>query len=329
MNCLEFSADALVSQIVPAAQKATRGFSCYNHCMYIEFWLKALLGLFGTSLMLLYARRRALIHNTATVSNSLAWLKLPAALALMFFIASFIASRNGFFSRAVEFDPALPAWLLVCALKLLLLGYLANRTYSCIDADFRRISQALLLLVFLGCTGVELTIIMPAALFVGPEKFDSHGIALQTLPVTCVPTALTSVCRLYGEATNEYETVKKVKTLLIGSLTGHSVAGCRNLGFTEAAYCSKDFAAVLEENLPFLITVDGGFYNVEHAIAVIGWKSSDRTLYLADPLRGLVTVNYDNFNKNWHGRIIRLGKRQGSASVPFLSDFVADRLQSR
>ncbi|HQB82661.1 MAG TPA: cysteine peptidase family C39 domain-containing protein [Candidatus Rifleibacterium sp.] len=304
--------------------KAGSGWSCYNRCMYTEFWLKALLGLSGAVLAMLYSRRQALIRNAATVSNSLERLKLPAALALMFFIASFVASQNGFFSRAVECDPALPAWLLVCALKLLLLGYLANRTYACIDADFRRISKMLLFIVFLGCTGVELAIIMPAAPFVGPEKFDSHGITLQTLQVTCVPAALTSICRLYGEATNEYETVKKVKTLLIGSLTGHSVAGCRNLGFTEAAYSSKDFAAMLEENLPFLITVDVGIYNVEHAIAVIGWKSSDTTLYLADPLRGLVTVNYDNFSKSWGGRIIRLGKRHGSASAPLLSEFATN-----
>ena len=304
--------------------KADSGGSCYNRCMYIEFWLKALLGLSGAVLAILYARRLALFRNAAEVSNSLERLKLPAALALMFFIASFVASKNGFFSQVVEYDPALPAWFLVCALKLLLLGYLANRTYSCIDADFRRISKMLLFIVFLGCTGVELAIIMPAAPFVGPEKFDSHGITLQTLQVTCVPAALTSICRLYGEATNEYETVKKVKTLLIGSLTGHSVAGCRNLGFTEAAYSSKDFAAMLEENLPFLITVDVGIYNVEHAIAVIGWKSSDTTLYLADPLRGLVTVNYDNFSKSWGGRIIRLGKRHGSASAPLLSEFATN-----
>lgn len=297
--------------------------------MYIEFWLKALLGLSSAVLATLYSRRQALIRNAATVSNSLERLKLPAALALMFFIASFVASQNGFFSQVVEYDPALPAWFLVCALKLLLLGYLANRTYSCIDADFRRISKFLLVLVFSGCTVAELLIIMPAAPFVGPDKFDSHGVTLQTLQVTCVPAALTSICRLYGEATNEYETVKKVKTLLIGSLTGHSVAGCRNLGFTEAAYSSKDFAAMLEENLPFLITVDVGIYNVEHAIAVIGWKSSDKTLHLADPLRGLVAVSYDNFSKSWGGRIIRLGKRQSSDSAPFLSEFTADRLQPR
>jgi len=81
---------------------------------------------------------------------------------------------------------------------------------------------------------------------------------------------------------------------------------------------------MLEENLPFLITVDVGIYNVEHAIAVIGWKSSDTTLYLADPLRGLVTVNYDNFSKSWGGRIIRLGKRHGSASAPLLSEFATN-----
>lgn len=297
------------------------GFSCYNHCMYTEFWLKALLGLNGAGLTMLFMRRRALFRNAATASNPLERLKFPAVLAFVFFIASFIASQNGFFSRAIEYDPALPAWLIVCMLKLLLLGYLTNRTYSCVDNGFRRISKFLLALVFLGSTVAELIIIMPAAPFVGPEKFDSHGVTLQTLQVTCVPAALTSICRLYGEATSEYETVKKVKTLLIGSLTGHSVAGCRNLGFTEAAYSSKDFASALEENLPFLITVDGGFYNVEHAIAVIGWKSSNRTLYLADPLRGLVTVSYDNFSKNWDGRIIRLGKRQGFASVPVLSEF--------
>ena len=297
--------------------------------MYIEFWLKALLGLSGAVLAMLYARRRALINSNARVSNSLERLKLPAVLAAMFFIASFVASQNGLFSRAVEYDPALPVWLLVFAIKLLLLGYLANRAYLCVDADFRRISTALLLLVFLGCTAVELAIIMPAAPFVGSEKFDSHGVTLQTLQVTCVPAAITSICRLYGESINEYEAVKKVKTLLIGSLTGHSVAGCRNLGFTEAAYSSKDFAAMLEENLPFLITVDVGIYNVEHAIAVIGWKSSDKTLYLADPLRGLVTVNYDNFSKSWGGRIIRLGKRHGSASAPLLSEFAANRLQPR
>ncbi len=252
---------------------------------------------------------------------------MPAALATMFFVASFIASRNGFFSHAVEFDPALPVWVIVCVMKLLLLGYLANQTYSCVDADFRRISKMLLALVFLGCTAAELIIIMPAAPFVGPGKFDSHGVTLQTLQVTCVPSALTNICRLYGEAINEYEAAKKVKTLLIGSLTGHSVAGCRNLGFSEAAYSPKDFASVLEENIPFLITVEVGIYNVEHAIAVIGWKSSDRTLWLADPLRGLVTVSYENFIRNWNGRIISLGKRQGFDLVPLLSDFAAEKLR--
>lgn len=52
-----------------------------------------------------YARRQALISNTAAVSNSLERLKLPAVLALMFFIASFVVSQNGLFSRAVEYEP--------------------------------------------------------------------------------------------------------------------------------------------------------------------------------------------------------------------------------
>ncbi len=294
--------------------------------MYIEFWLKALSGIFAAVLTLLYFRRRALLQKMLPVPSSLEQLKLPAVLAVIFFIISFVASRNGFFSRAVEFDPALPAWVTVCMLKLLLLSYLANQAYSCVDDYFHRIAKMLLVLVFLGCVIAELMIIMPAAPFVGQEKFDSHGVTLQTLQVTCVPAALTSICRLYGESINEYEAVKRVKTLLIGSLTGHSVAGCRNLGFTEAAYSSKDLTFILEENLPFLITVDMGFYNIEHAIAVIGWKSNDRTLYLADPLRGLVTVSYDNFSRNWSGQIIRLGKRRGFASVPLLSEFATDRL---
>ena len=96
---------------------ADSDWSCYNRCMYIEFWLKALLGLSGAVLAILYARRLALFRNAAEVSNSLERLKLPAALALMFFIASFVASKNGFFSQVVEYDPALPAWFLVCALS--------------------------------------------------------------------------------------------------------------------------------------------------------------------------------------------------------------------
>ncbi|HNX75333.1 MAG TPA: cysteine peptidase family C39 domain-containing protein [Candidatus Rifleibacterium sp.] len=292
--------------------------------MYIEFWLKAVAGIIAAFFVVLHARSRV---RDASVAQQSAFerLRLPVILAVAFFAGCLLLSRNGFIVRAMEFDPAMPVWVIICFLKLLLLGYLAHKAVACSDDYFRKAHHLLVGVIFIGVGLLELILILPAAPLVGPETYDLNGVTMQTLQVTCVPSALATICCLYGEPITEYEAVRRVKTLFIGSLTGHSVAGCRNLGFTEAAYSPKSLTEVLEENLPFIITINAGFSNVEHAIGVIG--SVEEKIFLADPLRGLVTVPLRDLKQHWQGSIIRLGHRAGYARVPFLREFKTETLK--
>lgn len=292
--------------------------------MYPEFWLKFMLGTLAVGPVLLHARRQAK-RLPAVPADVLERLRIPFVLALVFFAGSFLLTRNGFLVQAMMFDPALPVWVVVCAFKLLLLGYFAKQAFACPENSLRQAHMLMFGLIFIGATAVETVLILPAAPLVGPEKYDEHGVTLQTLQVTCVPSSLTTICRLYGEPMTEYDAVRQVKTLFIGSLSVHSIAGCRNLGFKEATYSSKSLAQILDENLPFLITVDGGFKNVEHAIAVIG--SNDNDVFLADPLRGLVKISRDTFMHLERLSIVRLGPREGYATIPLLADFKPEKLK--
>ena len=292
--------------------------------MYIEFWLKAMLGIIAAFFVVLHAFRR--VHDVAAAPKSaFERLRLPLILAVVFFCGCLLLSRHGLMVRAMEFDPALPVWLVICFLKLLLLGYLTHKAVACSADYFRKAHHLLVGVIFIGVGLLELLLILPAAPLVGPEKYDQYGVTMQTLQVTCVPSALATICCLYGEPISEYEAVRRVKTLFLGSLTGHSVAGCRNLGFTEAAYSSKSLTEVLEENLPFIITVNGGFVNVEHAIGVIG--SVEEKIYLADPLRGLVIVSRPDFLQRWRGSLIRLGPRAGFSQEALLTEFKPENLK--
>ncbi|PKL49571.1 MAG: hypothetical protein CVV42_06200 [Candidatus Riflebacteria bacterium HGW-Riflebacteria-2] len=134
-----------------------------------------------------------------------------------------------------------------------------------------------------------------------------------------------AISALYGEPVSEYEATRRVKTLLMGSLVGHSISGCRNLGFPEASYSSKSLSEILDENLPFIITTSTGIANVEHAVGVIGRR--DNMLFLADPLRGLVETGIEDFQRRGYLQIIRLGPRPNAAKQPLLNDFSPEYIQ--
>lgn len=293
--------------------------------MYIEFFGKLIVSLLITVLVI---RRAACASSGSEVAQAaLARLKVPVILALVFFFVMLLASQTGLLVAAMSFDPSLPAWIIVFAGKLLLLSFMAGRLYRHRMPELEKIKHLLLVALFLMLTLVETIIILPAAWFVGEPHHDNNGVILQTLQTTCIPSSLATICALYGEPVSEYEATRRVKTLLIGSLVGHSVAGCRNLGFPEAAYSSLSLEQVLAENLPFIITTSVGIARVEHAIGVIGRQ--DNTLYLADPLRGLVEISIEDFSKRWRGQIIRLGARANSAKQPRLSDFSPAVILSR
>lgn len=288
---------------------------------YLEFYLKAGVGIIAAVVVLLRASRGGAHGRGHAVER----LRLPLVLASAFFVLSFLLASTGLLARAVEFDPALPLWAVFCTLKLLLIGYLAGKSTECVDGQLRRFHRLLLLVIFSGAALLEVVLILPAAPLLGPARLDVNGVTLQTLQVTCVPSALSTVCRLYGEPVNEYEATRRVKTLFAGSLPGHSITGCRNLGFDEAAYSDQSITVIIGEDLPFLITVGSGINRVEHAIAVVG--SRDGLLYLADPLRGLVIIPLQKFMEKQQFSIIRLGRRSGAVAAPSLRGFAPEDLK--
>ncbi len=293
--------------------------------MYIEFFGKLIVSLLITVLVI---RRAACASSGSEVAQAaLVRLKVPVILALAFFFVMLLASQTGLLVAAMSFDPSLPAWVIAFTGKLLLLSIMARRLYRHHLPGLEMIRHLLLVTLFLLLTLVETVIILPAAWFVGEPQQDSNGVILQTLQTTCIPSSLATICALYGEPVSEYDAARRVKTLLIGSLVGHSVAGCRNLGFPEASYSNLPFAQVLTENLPFIVTISTGITGVEHAIGVIG--RHDNRLFLADPLQGLVEISIEDFSKRWRGQIIRLGARANSAKQPRLSDFSPPVILSR
>ncbi|PKL49261.1 MAG: hypothetical protein CVV42_06960 [Candidatus Riflebacteria bacterium HGW-Riflebacteria-2] len=288
--------------------------------MYIEFFGKLIVSLAITVLVI----RRAVsagsdyeVHQTPS-----ARLKVPFILALAFFFVMLLASQTGLLVAAMSFDPSLPAWIIVFAGKLLLLSFVAGRLYRHQLPGFEKTRHLLLVTLLLLTTFAETVLILPAAWFVSEPRCDSKGVIMQTLQVTCIPSSLATICALYGEPVSEYEATRRVKTLLIGSLVGHSVSGCRNLGFAQASYSNQSLEQALAENLPFIITTETGISGIEHAVGVIGWR--DGSMYLADPLRGLAKIGIEEFKKHWAGKIIRLGPRANAAKQPRLSDFSPD-----
>lgn len=293
--------------------------------MYIEFFCKLIASLLITILVI---RRAAFASSDSEDQRSpSARLKVPIILALVFFFCMLLASQNGLLVAAMSFDPSLPAWVIVFVGKLLLLSFMAGRLYRHPVPGLAMIRHLLLITLFLLTTLVETVLILPAAWFVGEPRHDSNGVILQTLQTTCIPSSLATICALYGEPVSEHEATRRVKTLLIGSLVGHSVAGCRNLGFPQAAYSIRNFSEILDENMPFIITTSVGIARVEHAIGVIG--SRDNRLFLADPLQGLVEISIEDFLRRWRGQIIRLGPRANAAKQPLLSDFSPNVILSR
>lgn len=97
---------------------------------------------------------------------------------------------------------------------MLLLVYFARKAFASQGDAFRSAHRFMLGVIFVGLSAIEIALIMPASPFAGPDKFDKHGVTMQTLLVTCVPVALTNVCRLYGEPMNEYEAARRVEKVL-------------------------------------------------------------------------------------------------------------------
>ena len=292
--------------------------------MPVEFVIKAVFSLIVTVLAVRWGRQQSQVTHDKGASN-IHRLRTPIFLATAFFVVTLLLSRTGLLSSAMEFDPSLPLWFVFLTCKLLFLAFIVKRMFKHASPELEGLRNLIVAALFIGTTALETVLIIPAALFVGPSITDMHGVTLQTLQVTCVPSALSTICKLYGDPINEYEATRRVKTLFPGSLVSHSVTGCRALGFVEAAFSRKSLEQTLEENLPFIITVSSGISKVEHAIGVIGWR--DGRIYLADPLRGLVVTNPDQLRKI-QGDIIRLGQRRGTELRPYLNRFSPELLTS-
>jgi hypothetical protein len=288
----------------------------------VEFVIKAVFSLFASVYAIRCGKKRS---QTRDENNGSAThrLKTPIILAVTFFVGSLLISHTNLLSTAIEFDPSIPAWLIVLSCKLLFLTYIVRRMFRHNAPQLEGLRNLIVGVVFIGVTAVETVLIIPAALFVGPPAYDKNGVTLQTLQVTCVPATLSTICKLYGEPINEYEATRRVKTLFPGSLTSHSVTGCRALGFIEAAYSKRTFEQLFAENLPFIVTVSSGISNVEHAVGVIGLREG--RVYLGDPLRGLTVTTPDQL-KNITIDKIRLGPRNGTARPPFLGEFKQELL---
>ncbi|MEW6708985.1 MAG: cysteine peptidase family C39 domain-containing protein [Candidatus Riflebacteria bacterium] len=276
-----------------------------------EFFIRLLLSILATFLVLKFVGDYS--------SNRVHSLKRLAYFAIALFVLSFLSSWGGWLKPILEFDPALPLWLPLEILRLGFLWALAARSATQQVVELKKL-QIWLLRIIAGASVVVMSgLFLPASFFTGPEKLDSNGVVMQTLQVTCVPSALANVCRLYGEQMTEYEATARAKTLFIGSLVSHSIYACHRLGFSEAAFSNKTFKHLIEENLPFIITVGSGFNQVEHAIAIVG--CNEKKIFLADPLRGLIVLNHDQVEKIDILSIIRLGKRKGFARAPTLTSF--------
>ncbi|OGK08223.1 MAG: hypothetical protein A2W80_14285 [Candidatus Riflebacteria bacterium GWC2_50_8] len=290
--------------------------------MSAEFVVKLVLSFIASIFAIYWGKKQALTsYNNG--DSALLRLRAPIFLSAAFFAGSMLLSHTNLMRAALEFDPSLPIWLMILAGKLLFLSYIVKRMFRHPAPELTGLRNLIVGIFFIGTTVVETVVIIPAALFVGPPAYDKHGVTLQTLQVTCVPSTLSTICKLYGEPINEYEATRRVKTLFPGSLTSHSVTGCRALGFTEAAYSKMTIEQLLTENLPFIVTVSTGISNVEHAVGVIGWREGQ--LYLANPLRGLVITTPDQLKKISIDKI-RLGPRNGTARPPFLDQFTVGLL---
>lgn len=290
--------------------------------MPIEFVIKAVFSLFASLFAIRWGKNRSQTRDENS-SSAAHRLKMPIILAVTFFVGSLLLSHTGLLSATIEFDPSIPVWLIVLSCKLLFLTYIVKRMFRHNAPQLEGLRNLIVGVLFIGVTAVETVLIIPAALFVGPPTYDKNGVTLQTLQVTCVPATLATICKLYGETINEYEATRRVKTLFPGSLTSHSINGCRALGFSEAAYSKMTFEQLFAENLPFIVTVSSGISNVEHAVGVIGWREG--RVYLGDPLRGLTVTTPDQLKKICIDRI-RLGSRNGTARPPFLDQFKPELL---
>lgn len=293
--------------------------------MHSEFVLKMVTGLAATVLVLIHAQKLA-TQDQAQLVTPLQRLKMPFMLAIAFFFVSLILAQTSLLSLILDFDPSLPLWLVFLTARLLFLWIIAGRVLAWAQHSFHKTRYALLTIITIGSLAAEVVVIVPASYFVGPGKTDQNGVILQTIQVTCIPSALATVCRVYGDPVDELEATRKVKTLLLGSLVSHAISGCRRLGFSEAAYSKKSLQEILDENLPFIITISSGFYQIEHAIGVIGCRNGN--LYLADPLRGLIIMTAAQLQKNWKIDIIRLGPRSDSRPLPALDAFSPELLTS-
>ncbi|MBU1109864.1 MAG: hypothetical protein KKB51_24495 [Candidatus Riflebacteria bacterium] len=288
----------------------------------VEFVVKTALSLVATIFVVRWSWQQSQAANSMTAS-AMHRLRTPIFLAAAFFVCSLLLSRTGMLGIILEFDPSLPFWFVLLSCKLLFLAFIVKRVFRHANPELKGVRNLLIAAIFIGATAVETVVILPAALFVGPSTIDKNGVTLQTLQVTCIPSALSTICRLYGDPINEYEATRRVKTLLPGSLVSHSITGCHALGFAEAAYTKLSLEEVLLENLPFIITVSAGVTNIEHAIGVIGWREGK--IYLADPLRGLVITNRDQLEKIRED-VIRLGPRKGTGQQAFLNQFTPELL---
>lgn len=282
-----------------------------------DFMVRLFLSLLISLLLIAGFRFRAERSNLP--ADRLPGLK-PAALAvIVFFAGCFIFYQAGLAKTMLEFDPALPLWMITEIFRVFLLTLIGLRLFSIQNRQISRLPEHLFFILVGLSLMAQTMLFIPASFLVKGPRTDRNGIVMQTLAVTCVPTVLANISHLYGLPMSEAEATAKAGTLWIGSLVTHSIIACRRMGFHEAAYSKKPLQQVLEENLPFIITIGTGVDKVEHAAGVIGWIEG--RIHLADPLQGLVECGVEEL-ASWPGlAIIRLGPKSDSQRQALLSDF--------
>lgn len=163
-------------------------------------------------------------------------------------------------------------------------------------------SGAIVLIAILVFVVVEGLILFPAHFLIGRQVHPS-GVVIQSTNVTCCPTALTNIMRLYGVNIWEKDTVLAMKVGLTGTTDTEAAEGAKLLGFPYAEPIRPTLERMIAEDLPLIVSIDSS--GDPHAVAVFGISSF--SVVIADPHVGLVQYTHSDFKRIMLGNAIRIG----------------------
>lgn len=221
----------------------------------------------------------------------------------LYLLSLVMAGRNLGMALSMRWPAVVPQTILVL-LKTVIAGWFGfGWVFKAHDEKFPRfVTWNILFLVFFWI--LEIGILLPAAWFLPDHSRYRDGIMMQSSNVTCVPTTLSNVSRLYGRNFSEKEATEICGTCLIGSFMSDLVRSARGIGFEKASFTNDPVESLLAEDRPCLLTIDNSGAGVLHAVGLVGAASD--VVFIADPLMGLRRLQREEFTRNWKGLAVRL-----------------------